>query len=92
VKKKLLILGGGLVILCGLFFDVNITYNCEQYFMDKNTDILIRENRKINDDYILITRIESISRTGRRYFNFEEGDRKCKYVFIKEPYADYKKT
>jgi hypothetical protein len=87
VKKKHLVLGAGLIILCGVILDVNITYKCERYFMDRDSDILIRKSYKIDDNHIMVTEIDSISRTGRRYFMFDENERECKYVFIKEPYV-----
>jgi uncharacterized protein YxeA len=87
VKKKLLILGGGLVILCGIYFDINVTYKCDQYFIDQDDDISTRKTYKADANHIKVTRIDSFSRTGRRYFKFEEGDRECRYVFIKEPYV-----
>jgi hypothetical protein len=92
VKKKHLILGAGLIILCGVILDVNITYKCNEYFMEKGNDILIEHKYKINKNYIKIVEIDSISRTGRRYFMFDENERECKYIFIKEPYSDYEKT
>jgi uncharacterized protein YxeA len=86
VRKKLFIFGVILVILCGLFFDVNITYKCQQSYIEEGDDIVKLEGAQIGENDIKITEIESISRTGRRYFRFDEDNRECKYIFIKEPY------
>jgi uncharacterized protein YxeA len=87
VKKKHLILGAGLIILCVVIFDVNITYKCQQYYIEEGNDIVKLDGEKINEGDIKVTEIDSISRTGRRYFTFDKGDRECKYIFVKEPYV-----